>query len=79
MSIVNVFMLIIKKQKKLPIQQIRQSLKQLEAFGRRLQLKWHFRNEGNKFVLDPFKQKSSCNLCNKYGAIEIYMNGLEEK
>ena len=52
---------------------------EFEALGRLLQLKWHFRNEGNKFDLDQFKPKSSFNPCNKDTVIEIYMSCLEEK
>ena len=52
---------------------------ELEAFGRILRLKWHFRNEENEFALDQFKPKSSFNPRNKDAAIEIYISSLEEK
>ena len=52
---------------------------ELEALGRILRLKWHFRNEQNKFDLDQFKPKSSFNWLNKDATIEIYMSSLEEK
>ena len=52
---------------------------ELEAFGRILRLKWHFRNEANEFHLDQFKPKSSLNPRNKDSAIEIYISSLEEK
>ena len=52
---------------------------ELEALGRILQLKWHFRNEENEFDLDQFKLKSSFNPHNKDAAIEIYMSSLEEE
>ena len=34
---------------------------ELEALGRILRLKWHFRNEENVFDLDQFKPKSTFN------------------
>ena len=52
---------------------------ELEALGRILRLKWHFRNEENEFDQDQFKPKSSFNPCNKDAAIEIYISSLEEK
>ena len=52
---------------------------ELEAFGRILRLKWHFRNEENAFDLDQFKPKSTVNPRNKDAAIEVYMSSLEEK
>ena len=51
---------------------------ELEAIGRILRLKWHFRNEENDFGLDQFKPKASFNPHNKDVAIEIYMSILEE-
>ena len=52
---------------------------ELEALGRILRLKWHFKNEENEFDLDQFKPKSSFNPRNKDAAIEIYISSLEEK
>ena len=52
---------------------------ELEALGRILRLKWHFRNEENVFDLDQFKPKSTFNPRNKDAAIEVYMTSLEEK
>ena len=52
---------------------------ELEAIGRILRLKWHFRNEENDFGLDQFKPKASFNPHSKDVAIEIYMSSLEEK
>ena len=52
---------------------------ELEALGRILRLKWHFRNEENVFDLDQFKPKSTFNPRNKDAAIEVYMSSLEEK
>ena len=36
----------------------------LQAFGRILRLKWHFRNKENVFDLDQFKPKSTFNPSN---------------
>ena len=44
---------------------------ELEALGRILRLKWHFRNEENEIDLDQFKPKSTFNLRNKDAAIEV--------
>ena len=52
---------------------------ELEALGRILRLKWHFRNEENVLDRDQFKPKSSFKTRNKDAAIEIYINSLEEK
>ena len=52
---------------------------ELEALGRILRLKWHFRNEENVFDLDQFKPKSTFNPRNKDAAIEVYMSSFEEK
>ena len=52
---------------------------ELEALGRILRLKWHFRNEENEFDQDQFKPKSNFNPRNKDAAIEIYISSLEEK
>ena len=52
---------------------------ELEALGRILRLKWHFRNVENVFDLDQFKPKSTFNPCNKDAAIEVYMSSLEKK
>ena len=51
---------------------------ELEAFGRILCLKWHFRNESNDIHRDMFKPKSKVNPHNKDGAIELYLSRLEE-
>ena len=52
---------------------------ELEALGRILRLKWHFRNEKNVFDLDQFKPKSTFNPRKKDAAIEVYMSSLEQK
>ena len=50
----------------------------LEAFGRKLRLKWHFRNENN-FVRNQFRPKSNFNPKDRDAAIEIYLSCLEEE
>ena len=62
------------------MQQYKAKLKmELEAFGRMLHLKWHFRNENKGIYRDMFKPKSNFNPCNKDVAIEVYLSSLEEK
>ena len=51
---------------------------ELEAFGRMVCLKWHFRNENKDIHRDMFKPKSKVNPSNKDGAIELYLSSLEE-
>ena len=51
----------------------------LESFGRRLRLKWHFR-ESEEFSEFPiFRPKSKFNPRNKDIAIEVYLSKLEEE
>ena len=52
---------------------------ELEAYGRMLRLKWHFRNDEKEFERNKFKPKSTFNPRNKDAAIEIYLSSLEEK
>ena len=52
---------------------------ELEAFGRMLCLKWHFRNENKDIHRDMFKPKSKANPCNKDADIEIRLSSLKEK
>ena len=52
---------------------------ELQALGRILKLKRHFRNEENEFDLDQFKPKSTFNLRDKDAAIKVFMISLEEK
>ena len=52
---------------------------ELEAYGRMLHLKWHFRNDEKEFDRNKFKPKSTFNPRNKNAAIEIYLSSLEEK
>ena len=50
----------------------------LEIFGRKLRLKWHFRNENNSTVADPFVEKSKFNPRGDT-IIEAYLSCLEDK
>ena len=50
----------------------------LEEFGRRLRLKWHYRNEEDEFSFNPFKKKSDFNPKNDV-AIEIYLSVIEDQ
>ena len=52
---------------------------ELEAFGRMLHLKWHFRKENKDIHRDMFEPKSKFNPRNKDAAIELYLSSLEEK
>ena len=52
---------------------------ELEVFGKMLCLKWHFRDENKDIHRDKFNPKSKVNLCNKGGAIELYLSSLEKK
>ena len=52
---------------------------ELEAYGRMLRLKWHFRNDERAFDQNKFKPKSTFNPRNKDAAIETYLSSLGEK
>ena len=52
---------------------------ELEAFGRMVLLKWHFRNENKDIHRDMFKPRSKFNPRHKDAAIELYFSSLEEK
>lgn len=52
---------------------------ELECFGRKLCLSWHFRNEESITISNPFKKKPIFNLKGKDVAIELYLNRLEEE
>ena len=51
---------------------------ELENFGRKLRLKWHFRNEENQGSYNLFRPKSKFNPKGKDAAIELYLSRLEE-
>ena len=53
---------------------------ELEVFGRKLRLMWHFRNDERIFDCNTkFKPKSTFNPKNKDVIIETYLSSLEEK
>ena len=49
---------------------------ELENFGRKLRLKWFFRNDERQFNINPFKQKSKFNPGKNDAAIEFYLSQL---
>ena len=52
---------------------------ELENFGKKLRLKWFFRNDERQFNINPFKQKSKFNPAKNDAAIEFYLSRLEEE
>ena len=53
--------------------------KELEEYGRKLRLMWHFRNDERPFSQERFKPKSTFNPRNKDAVIETYLSCLEER
>ena len=53
--------------------------RELEEYGRKLPLIWHFRNDEPTFSTDKFRPKSSFNLRNKEAIIKTYLTSLEER
>ena len=53
--------------------------KELEHFGRKLRLKWFFRNDERQFNINPFKQKSKFNPGKNDAANEFYLSRPEEE
>jgi len=51
----------------------------LEAFGRKLRLAWHFRNEESNFEANPFRKRSNFDPKGKDVAIEMYLSKLEDE
>ena len=52
---------------------------ELEAYGRKLRLMWHFRNDERELSYDPFKKKSKFDPKRKDAAIVLYLSRLEEE
>ena len=52
---------------------------ELEEYGRKIRVMWHFRNDDPSFVADGFRPKSSFNPRNKDVIIETYLSCLEER
>ena len=54
-------------------------MRDLEEYGRKLCLIWHFRNDKRTFTAYKSRPKSSFNQRNKYAIIETYLSCLEER
>ena len=52
---------------------------ELEVFGRKLRLKWFFRNDDREFISNPFQKKSKFNPKRNDASIELYLSRLEEQ
>ena len=52
---------------------------ELEEYGRKLRLMWHFRNDEKPFSYEKFRPKSTFNPRNKDTVVETYLSSLEEK
>ena len=53
--------------------------RELEEYGRKLRLMWHFRNDEQIFTADTFRPKSSFNPKNNGAIIDTYLSCLEER
>ena len=51
----------------------------LEEYGRKLRLMWHFRNDKQTFTAEKFRPQSSFNPRNKDATTETYLNCLEKR
>ena len=51
---------------------------EIEVYGRKLRLMWHFRNDHREFDVNPFKKKSKFNR-KRDAALEMYLSRLEEE
>ena len=52
---------------------------ELEEYGRKQRLMWHFKNDERSFAADRFRSKSSFNPRSKDVIIETYLSCLEER
>ena len=52
---------------------------ELEVYGRKLRLIWHFRNDEKRFSYEKFRPKSLFNPRNKDTVIKTYLSSLEER
>ena len=52
---------------------------ELEEYGRKLWLTWHFRNDKKPFPHEKFRPNSTFNPWNKDTVIETYLSSLEER
>ena len=55
------------------------SLWELEEYGRKLRLIWHFRNDEKPFLYEKFRPKSTFNRWTKDTVIESYLSCLAER
>ena len=53
--------------------------KELEEYGKKLRLMWHFRDDERTFPAKKFRPKSSFNPRNKDAIIETYLSCSEER
>ena len=53
--------------------------RELEQYGRKIRLMWHFRNDERLLSQERFKPKSTFNPRNKDAVIETYLCCLEER
>ena len=53
--------------------------RELEEYGRKLRLMWHFRHDERPFSQQRFKPKSTFNSRNKDAVVETYLSYLEER
>ena len=53
--------------------------RELEEYGRKLRLIWHFRNEERSFSQERFKPKTTLSPRNKNTVIETYLRCSEER
>ena len=53
--------------------------RELEEYGRKLCLMWHFRNDERTFTTEKLRPKSSFNPRNEVAFIETYLSYLEER
>ena len=52
---------------------------ELEEYGRKPRLMWHFRNNEKPFPYEKFRPRSTFNPRNKDTVIETYLSSLEER
>ena len=53
--------------------------RELEQYGRKIRLMWHFRNDERPLSQERFKSKSTFNTRNKDAVIETYLCCLEKR
>ena len=53
--------------------------RELEEYGRKLRLMWHFQNDERTFTAEKFRPKSSFNPSNKDTIIETYLSCLDKR